>query len=67
MQDNVPHDLSASLYLGDVVDALPIAYPVEGMRGSILGVLKKVFTKASLWLEVKAIRRSALPLRLSRP
>ena len=67
VHNNVPHEFSGALSNDDVVYALPIACPVEGMRDAIFGVLKNVFTRARSWLKVKANRSSPLSFRMSRP
>ena len=37
VHENVPHEFSVALSREDVVYALPIASPVEGMRDAVLG------------------------------
>lgn len=39
MHNNVSHDFSVSLSCKDVVDARIIAYPFEGMRNDVHGVI----------------------------
>ena len=63
MHNNIPHEFSVALSREDVVDAFPVAYPVEGVP--FWSELKKVFTRVKSWLEGKANRRLPLSFRVS--
>ena len=48
VHNNVPHEFSVALSRGDVVYALPIACPVEGMRDAVLGGTEKRFHQGEI-------------------
>ena len=64
--NNVPDEIPVALFRKDVVYALPIACPVEGMRDTVLRGTEKRVHQAEI-LEAKANRNSPSSFRVSRP
>ena len=67
VHNNVPHEFSVALSRDDVVYALHIAGPVEGMRDTVLGGTEKRVHQGEIMVGSERLQELTIVFRVSRP